>query len=59
MLIIGGGITGVGLARDLALVELTGVRVHFCRISSALSLPLLQQARARGLTVTASRRAGA
>jgi len=43
----------IGLARDLALVELTGVRAHFCRISSALSLPLLQQARARGLPVTA------
>ena len=43
----------IGLARDLALVELTGVRVHCCRISSALSLPLLQQARARGLPVTA------
>ncbi|MES1993968.1 MAG: dihydroorotase [Pseudomonadota bacterium] len=43
----------IGLARDLALVELTGVRAHFCRLSSAQSLPLLAQARARGLPVTA------
>ncbi|MDY6956846.1 MAG: dihydroorotase [Pseudomonadota bacterium] len=43
----------IGLARDLALVELTGVRAHFCRLSSMLALPLLQQARSRGLPVTA------
>lgn len=43
----------MGLERDLALVEATGVRYHADQISSAVSLPALKQARARGLDVTA------
>ena len=43
----------VELARDLLLVEATGVRAHFQQISSRDSLPLLRAAKARGLPVTA------
>ena len=43
----------VELARDLLLVEATGVRAHFQQISSRESLPLLRAAKARGLPVTA------
>jgi dihydroorotase len=43
----------VGLARDLALVETTGARAHFCGISSARAVEMIQEARARGLSVTA------
>ena len=41
------------IARDLALIEQTGVRAHFARISSARSVELIVQARERGLKVTA------
>lgn len=41
------------VARDLALIEQTGVRAHFARISSARSIDLIIQARERGLSVTA------
>ncbi len=41
------------VARDLALVEQTGVRAHFARLSSARSVDLIVQARERGLKVTA------
>ena len=43
----------IGLYRDLALVELTGVRAHFCRLTSAESVRLIAQAKARGLPVSA------
>ena len=43
----------VALARDLLLVEATGVRAHFQQISSRESLWLLREAKARGLPVTA------
>jgi len=43
----------IGIARDLSLVELCGVRAHFCRISSAASIRLLMQAHERGLPVSA------
>lgn len=43
----------VALARDLLLVEATGVRAHFHQISAAASLRLLREARGRGLPVTA------
>ncbi|MBT5558380.1 MAG: dihydroorotase [Proteobacteria bacterium] len=43
----------VGLARDLALVETTGARAHFCGISSARAVEMIQEARVRGLSVTA------
>ncbi|QDL90635.1 amidohydrolase family protein [Paroceanicella profunda] len=41
------------LARDLALVELTGGRAHADQISTAAALPLLAAAKAQGLRVTA------
>lgn len=43
----------MGLDRDLALVELTGVRYHADQITTAHSLPALTRARAQGLDVTA------
>jgi dihydroorotase len=43
----------IGLYRDLALVELTGVRAHFCRLTTAESVRLIAQAKARGLPVSA------
>ncbi|WP_394199484.1 dihydroorotase [Litoreibacter albidus] len=43
----------MGLERDLALVEMTGVRYHADQISSAVSLPVLERAKAQGLDVTA------
>ena len=41
------------LARDLALIEDIGVRVHFCRLSAARSVELVAGAQARGLPVSA------
>ncbi|TNF93469.1 MAG: dihydroorotase [Gammaproteobacteria bacterium] len=41
------------LARDLALVEATGVEAHFCRISCARSVEMIVQAQKEGLKVTA------
>lgn len=43
----------VGVARDLALIERTGVRAHFCQLSSARGVAMVAEARQRGLTVTA------
>ncbi|MFC3084855.1 dihydroorotase [Tabrizicola soli] len=43
----------MGLERDLALVEITGVRYHADQITTAKSLPALARARAAGLDVTA------
>jgi dihydroorotase len=43
----------IALNRDLTLVEETGVRAHFCRISSARSIGLIVRARRAGLPVTA------
>jgi dihydroorotase len=43
----------IGLARDLRLVEQSGVRAHFCQLSSARAVELVAEARARGLPVTA------
>src|SRR5665213_1427343 len=40
------------VARDLALVELTGVRYHFAQISTRASLDLIVAAKARGVAVT-------
>ena len=39
--------------QTLALLELTGARVHFCRLSAAGSVRLIRQARQEGLLVTA------
>lgn len=43
----------MGLERDLALVEMTGVRYHADQITSAKALPALERAKAAGLDVTA------
>lgn len=43
----------IGLERDLALVEETGVRYHADQISTAAALTALARARAAGLAVTA------
>jgi dihydroorotase len=43
----------MGLARDLALVGMSGAAVHFDQISTAAALPLLERAKAEGLPVTA------
>jgi dihydroorotase len=43
----------VMVARDIALVRLTGTRVHFLHLSTAGSVALVHQARAEGLPVTA------
>ncbi len=43
----------MGLERDLALVEMTGVRYHADQITTATALPALQRAKAAGLDVTA------
>ncbi|WP_135449829.1 MULTISPECIES: dihydroorotase [Tabrizicola] len=43
----------MGLERDLALVEMTGVAYHADQITTAKSLPALARARAAGLNVTA------
>jgi dihydroorotase len=43
----------MGLERDLALVEMTGVRYHADQITTARALPALTRAKATGLDVTA------
>ena len=43
----------VALSRALLLVEQTGVRAHFCRISSARGVKLIRDAQQEGLPVTA------
>ena len=43
----------VAVAQTLALMELTGTRVHFCRLSAAGSVRLIAKARQQGLPVTA------
>jgi dihydroorotase len=41
------------MARDIALAELTGGRIHLAHLSTAGSVPLVKQARERGIPVTA------
>ncbi len=43
----------VGVARELALIETTGARCHFCGISTARAVDMIEQAQVRGLSVTA------
>ncbi|MEX3017798.1 dihydroorotase [Gymnodinialimonas hymeniacidonis] len=43
----------LGLERDLALAEMTGVAYHADQISTAIALPALQRAKAAGQDVTA------
>ncbi len=44
----------VGVARDLALIETTGIRAHFACLSSARAVAMVADAQRRGLQVTAS-----
>lgn len=43
----------VAVAQTLALIEMTGTRVHFCRLSTEGSVRLIRQAKAQALPVTA------
>jgi dihydroorotase len=43
----------MGFDRDMALVEMTGVRYHADQVTSARTLPALERAKANGLDVTA------
>lgn len=43
----------VAIARDVLLIELTGVRAHFCRLSSARAVAMVSEAQGRGLPVSA------
>ncbi len=43
----------VAVARDLALVQQTGVRAHFCRLSTATAVRMVARARFDGLPVSA------
>jgi dihydroorotase len=43
----------VAVARDLALIEQTGVRAHFCGLTSARAVTMVAEARKQGLAVTA------
>lgn len=43
----------VSVAQTLSLMEVTGTRVHFCRLSAAGSVRLLRQAKQGGLAVSA------
>ncbi len=43
----------IELARDLLLIEMTGVKAHFCHLSSARSVEMIKAAQAKGLRVTA------
>ncbi|MDO8703377.1 MAG: dihydroorotase [Sulfuricaulis sp.] len=43
----------VGVARDLALIEQTGCRAHFCNLSSSRAVAMIAEAIQRGLPVSA------
>ena len=43
----------IGVARDLALAEATGGRLHIQRVSTAAAVDLIRRARGRGVRVTA------
>ena len=43
----------IGVARDLALAEATGGRLHIQRVSTAAATALIRRARGRGVSVTA------
>jgi dihydroorotase len=43
----------MGLDRDIALIEMTGVRYHADQITTARALPALERAKANGLDITA------
>src|SRR5690625_4411888 len=41
------------IARDVLLAEYVGARIHFCHISTARSVEIIREAKARGVSVTA------
>lgn len=43
----------IALSRDLILIEQTGVRAHFCGLSTAQGVMLIAEAKSRGLPVSA------
>ena len=43
----------VGVARDLALIEQTGCRAHFCNLSSSRAVAMIAEAKQQGLAVSA------
>ncbi len=43
----------IALGRYLQLIELTGVRAHFCRLSTARGAAMIAEAQARGLPISA------
>jgi dihydroorotase len=43
----------MGLDRDIALIEMTGVRYHVDQITTARALPALERAKSNGLDITA------
>ena len=43
----------VGVARDLALIEQTGCRAHFCNLSSRRAVSMIAEAQRQGLPVSA------
>jgi dihydroorotase len=43
----------LAVARDIALAELAGARLHFRQVTTGAALQLIRQARARGVAVTA------
>ncbi len=43
----------LAIARDLMLAEMTGARLHFRQVTTALGLDLIRAAKARGLAITA------
>ncbi len=50
---IPGTAESIAISRVLQLIEQTPCRVHFCRVSSAQSLPMIADAKQRGLPVSA------
>ncbi len=44
----------IGLQREMALVEMTGVRYHVDQITTSAALPVLERAKASGLDVSAA-----
>ena len=43
----------VGVARDLALIEQTGCRAHFCNLSSSRAVAMVAEAKRQGLPISA------
>ena len=43
----------VGVARELALIDQTGARAHFCQLSSARAVDMIHEAQQKGLPVSA------